>query len=303
MDEQSTTLPRIKALLNIPVEKMIDPSVLMMSIDKTVEEAVENMQEKNAKAILVSDKGEPKGIVTKTDIIFKVVDKGKPLNSTTLGMIMSSPIRSLLPHSTFKDVLDHMEKFSVRQIVVQEGSSIIGVVTRDTIYEKLQAVTLPTKESLMGAILTGTKVDKPVEQTKDDGLFSIPLGKVMDPNILVIEHNKTVSDAIDLLKQKKSKLILVSNIGESIGIVSKSDMLFKVAARKLSPKKITLRHIMSSPVHSLSITSSVRDALEYMDKYKVRQIAVFSAQLKNRVLGMITRDYIYENLKAHHLLE
>lgn len=138
----------VGALLAMTIDKIMDTNALIMEGDKTVLDAIHQMQEKNAKVVLISHQGEAIGIVSKSDIVFKVAAKNLPLNKVKLREIMSSPVYSLPPHSSLQDALDYMDKYSIKQIIVSTGSSILGIMRRANIYEKVQQASMSTVESL-----------------------------------------------------------------------------------------------------------------------------------------------------------
>ena len=148
MSEKITSASDVGTLMAMPIGKMMDTNVLMMESTKTVAEAIDLMQKKNAKVILVSNEGEAIGIVSKTDIIFKVVAKHLPINKVKLREIMSSPVFTIPSQSTLQDALSYMDKYSIRQLVIILGSSVSGMVTRDSIYEKVKNASISTIESL-----------------------------------------------------------------------------------------------------------------------------------------------------------
>jgi CBS domain-containing protein len=85
--------------------------------------------------------------------------------------------------------------------------------------------------------------------------------------------------------------VFVSNRGEVMGIVSKTDILFKVISQNRNPSKVRLREIMTCPVLAVGPDTTVAEALSIMDKRKVRQVMVHAYAA---VLGMVSRDDIYQ---------
>lgn len=138
----------VGALLAMSIDRIMDTNALIMEGDKTVLDAIHQMQEKNAKVVLISHQGEAIGIVSKSDIVFKVAAKNLPLNKVRLREIMTSPVYSLPPHSSLQDALDYMDKYGIKQIIVSTGSSILGIMRRANIYEKVQQASMSTVESL-----------------------------------------------------------------------------------------------------------------------------------------------------------
>ena len=80
------------------------------------------------------------------------------------------------------------------------------------------------------------------------GLLSSPVGIVLKPDVIILEGSATVGEAIKLMTDNNSRSVLVSNRGEVIGIVSKTDILFRVISQNRSPDKVKLREIMTCPV-------------------------------------------------------
>lgn len=126
-------------------------------------------------------------------------------------------------------------------------------------------------------------------------LLSSPVGIVLKPDVIILESSANVGEAIKLMTDKNSRSVLVSNRGEIIGVVSKTDILFRVISQNRSPDKVKLREIMTCPVVAVRPNSTVSEALSVMDKHKVRQVFVHAYAA---VLGMVTRDDIYQLIET-----
>ena len=126
-------------------------------------------------------------------------------------------------------------------------------------------------------------------------LLSSPVGIVLKPDVIILESSANVGEAIKLMTDKNSRSVLISNRGEIIGVVSKTDILFRVISQNRSPDKVKLREIMTCPVLAVRPNSTVSEALSVMDKHKVRQVFVHAYAA---VLGMVTRDDIYQLIET-----
>jgi CBS domain-containing protein len=122
-------------------------------------------------------------------------------------------------------------------------------------------------------------------------LLSSPIGIALKPDVIILESDSTVDDATKLMKERNSRTVFVSNRGEVMGIVSKTDILFKVISQNRNPSKVRLREIMTCPVLAVGPNTTVAEALSIMDKRKVRQVMVHAYAA---VLGMVSRDDIYQ---------
>ena len=127
------------------------------------------------------------------------------------------------------------------------------------------------------------------------GLFlASPVGRVMRSDVAILEADMTAEDALQAMQEKKARNVLVSRKGEVVGLVSKTDILFKVTSQGRGPSKVRVREIMTSPVLAVGPQTTIREALSVMDKNKVRQVMVHAYAA---VLGMANRDDILESIK------
>ena len=126
-------------------------------------------------------------------------------------------------------------------------------------------------------------------------LLSSAVGVVLKPELLILESDASVDEATKLMKEKNSRSVLVSRKGEVVGIVSKTDILFKVISQNRNPAKVRLREIMTCPVLAVGPNTTVKEALSVMDKHNVRQVMVHAYAA---VIGMVTRDGIFQIMET-----
>jgi signal-transduction protein with cAMP-binding, CBS, and nucleotidyltransferase domain len=96
---------------------------------------------------LLSKGGEAIGIVTKTDILYKVLSQRRNPSKVRLEEIMTSPILAVDPESTVQEALSIMDKHSIRQIIVSANSSVVGIISRDDLFERERLATTLAEES------------------------------------------------------------------------------------------------------------------------------------------------------------
>lgn len=122
-------------------------------------------------------------------------------------------------------------------------------------------------------------------------LLMSPTRKLADSNVTMADYNDSADTAIRLMKEKQTKCVLLSKGGEAIGIVTKSDILYKVLSQRRNPSKVRLEEIMTSPILAVDPESTVQEALSIMDKHSIRQIIVSA---NSSVVGIISRDDLFE---------
>ena len=144
----------ISALLSGPIEPFINTNVAILEGEKLTDEALKLMKEREVRSILVSHVGEVIGIVSKTDILFKVMSQGRSPSKVKLREIMTSPVLAVNPQNTVQETLSIMDKHMIRQIIISSHSAVLGMVSRDDIFEKIHMATVSTAH----AAIRGTPV-------------------------------------------------------------------------------------------------------------------------------------------------
>jgi predicted transcriptional regulator len=127
--------------------------------------------------------------------------------------------------------------------------------------------------------------------------LSLPVSSILQRNMAILDHSQTAADAIEVMKDRSVRSILVSDSKkEIIGLVSKTDILYRLLSLHKSPTRTRLEEIMSSPIISVPPDVSIADALAAMEKHNIRQLLVSS---NANVYGTITReDIIIKTEKA-----
>jgi signal-transduction protein with cAMP-binding, CBS, and nucleotidyltransferase domain len=147
MNEFKTEPSSMSSLLMSPVRKFTDSNVAMGNYDHSADMAIRLMKERQTKIILVSRGGEAIGIVSKTDILYKVLSQGRNPSKVKLEEIMSSPILAVDPAATVQEALSMMDRHVVRQVIVSSGSSVLGIISRDDLFESVQLTTSSVEDS------------------------------------------------------------------------------------------------------------------------------------------------------------
>ena len=151
-DEKSAPLSNVGIFLASPVGQIMRSDVAILEAEMTAEDALRSMQEKNARNVLVSVKGEVVGIVSKTDILFKVTLEGRKDSKVKLREIMSSPVLAVGPQATVREALTIMDEKKVRQVMVHAYAATLGMVNRVDVLESIKQISLELED----AALSGT---------------------------------------------------------------------------------------------------------------------------------------------------
>jgi len=106
---------------------------------RSVKEASEIMLEKGIGSIVVTEEGSPVGIVTKSDLLGRVIVKCRDPRDCRISEIMSSPLISIDKNTPILDAMRELRNRKVRRLLVSEGENIVGIVSE---YDMINAVTI-----------------------------------------------------------------------------------------------------------------------------------------------------------------
>jgi predicted transcriptional regulator len=136
----------------MPVGDVQNSDMIMLETDSSADEAVRLMKERNQRCVLASYKGEVVGILSKTDILNKVISEGRNPSKVHIREIMTSPVVAVDPQTTIEKALSIMKTRNIKQIMVHAYSAAIGIVYIDDIYNKMESLSLSSGDAaLQGA--------------------------------------------------------------------------------------------------------------------------------------------------------
>jgi CBS domain-containing protein len=104
-------------------------TLVRLSTQDSVAEGAKAMTQRHIGCVLVCDEADVCGIVTERDVLDQVVAAGRDPQTTRLGEIMSSELRSIRPDNTAMEALRTMGEVGVRHLPVVAGGGVAGIVS------------------------------------------------------------------------------------------------------------------------------------------------------------------------------
>lgn len=121
------------------VTSIMKSPVVSIEGNKSVAEALHRMQEKGISSILVTaEAGKPTGIMTKRDIISKVVSPGKDPKKLKVQEIMTAGLITVPPDCPLRDAAALMTEKGIRRVLVSQGNEIIGIVSDTDVFRAVE---------------------------------------------------------------------------------------------------------------------------------------------------------------------
>jgi isocitrate dehydrogenase len=122
------------------VESVMKKPVVRIAATATVAEAIHRMHERGISSILVEPQtpGGPYGIMTKRDVLSKVVAPGKDPGQLRVADLMSSPVITLPRTTTLRECSALMMEKDIRRVLVAQGTEILGIVSDTDIFAAVE---------------------------------------------------------------------------------------------------------------------------------------------------------------------
>jgi CBS domain-containing protein len=241
--------------------------------DTTAADAAERMGVKQIGCLLVESNDPERGIfgiLTETDLVRKVLAQGLDPTVTMVDRVMVSPILTIAGGRTMLDASQLMETNHVRHLCVVEAGEIVGIISvRDLVRSFVDAESGPVCE-----------LDKVYR----------PLSILMATTLATIQSDASLLEAAQLMGEKRIGSLLTIEAGEIVGIVTERDLVRKGLASSRDAGSTHVSAVMSSPLLSIDVNRTIRDASKAMAEQGVRHLAVTE---NGKIVGVLSvRDLV-----------
>ena len=126
-------------------------------------------------------------------------------------------------------------------------------------------------------------------------VLDLPAGNIARRDLIKIDEDKSVYDAAKLIVENNRGSIVVTREGESIGILTERDVMTKVVAKSLDPKSIKVKAVMTSPPVTIDKDRPLREAVEVMNRKKVRRMLVTE---NGKIIGIFSLRDVARHRRA-----
>ena len=118
--------------------KEIMHNVTKVSPDTNISEAARIMDKKVIGSVLIEENGKIIGIMTESDILRKIVAKGKNPDEVKVKAVMSYPIKTIDANEDITETNKKMDEHKIRRLIITENGEIVGIVTANSIAKNLK---------------------------------------------------------------------------------------------------------------------------------------------------------------------
>ena len=122
---------------------------------------------------------------------------------------------------------------------------------------------------------------------------------IMEKNVISIEHDKTVLDASNILKEKEISFLVIMQDGKPSGVVSERDIVRKITAEDKVASQVKLEEIMSKNFKWVDPDTVIEDAVQKMLNNNIRRLIILH---DGNLAGVVTQTNLTEFLRSKILI-
>ena len=115
--------------------------------------------------------------------------------------------------------------------------------------------------------------------------MSLEVRNFMVSNVITIETNALVMDAVKIMNQHMIGCLVVNKNGSPVGMVTERDLLKRLLAESKNPEKTRIQEIMSKPLIVAKPDMEIEEVIKFMFDRKIKKIPIVE---DGKLLGLVT---------------
>ena len=123
------------------------PDPVTLDVGDSARDAGERLSGPDTRAVVVTNGGSLKGVVTRKTLVREVVAAGRDPSATLLGEIAEPPIYTLDAELDLEAAFHELEERDLERVPVVEDGRLVGVLSRAVVQRRLAEDEPPPDES------------------------------------------------------------------------------------------------------------------------------------------------------------
>ena len=115
--------------------------------------------------------------------------------------------------------------------------------------------------------------------------MSLKVEDVMVKDVVTIGYRASVKRAAEVMNRYEIGCLIVVRRNRAVGIVTERDMLKRVVARALDPRKTRVEEIMSKPLIVVEPDMDLEDAVKLMFEMRIKKLPVVKG---GKLVGLVS---------------
>lgn len=250
----------------VEVGDVMSKNVITVSPGESVTAAAEIMSQHRISSIVATDDGQVAGILTETDVLRRISEKGTDFDRTRVAEIMSSPVQTVLADLSVLEASKIMQQRQIKRLPVLREKRLAGIVTQTDLVRALTAY----------------------------GMWR-EIAEIMSVGVVALQREATVAEAAKLMVARSVSCVVIMAGKEAIGVLTEKDLLTRVVARRKDPARTRAEDVMSFPVITTLPACSVFSVSRIMEEKNIRRVLVTQGK---QLRGIAAQTDIFRAVKG-----
>lgn len=242
------------------IQYYMQSSIANIESYETVLVAAQKMADKKIGALLVTEKGKAKGILSDSAITMDIVAKGLNFSNTKVSSVLNRKLITIDSSQSMNDAYKLMRENNVRHLFVIREKKIAGMLSIKDFANYYDF--------------------KFCKQISDEDRVR----HYMQENLETIPETMNVLEAAEIMKDKEIGSLLVKDLEKVTGIVTEEDFARRVIGNHLNPERTPVSKVMRS-LHNINENQSMDSALALMHKHDIKYVTITN---EGQVVGIIS---------------
>jgi signal-transduction protein with cAMP-binding, CBS, and nucleotidyltransferase domain len=264
-------------MLSNQVKEIMTTQLTSARITETISRVVEIMVTADIGRVIITDADVPVGIFTEKDVLKRVANKGTDLQQTSIREVMTSPIQAVAEETHILEALGRMYQGNFRHLLVRgRRGTIVGIV------------------SMRRILKIAVELGQGLSETRT-------VGEIMSGQVLTVDEERSISESTELMINKNSSAVVVTQEQRTKGIFTERDLLKRVINKVPDITKTPVREVMTAPLISMPRTTHIGDVLAEMYRRDIRNMPVKGD--REELLGIVSMPDVLRYARAFNIDE
>ena len=264
-------------MLSNQVKEIMTTQLSSARITETISRVVEIMVTADIGRVIITDADVPVGIFTEKDVLKRVANKAIDLQQTSIREVMTSPIQAVAEETHILEGLGRMYQGNFRHLLVRgRRGTIVGIV------------------SMRRILKIAVELGQGLSETRT-------VGEIMSGQVLSVDEGRSISESTELMMNKNSSAVVVTQEQQPKGIFTERDLLKRVINKVPDITKTPVREVMTAPLISMPRTTHIGDVLAEMYRRDIRNMPVKGD--REELLGIVSMPDVLRYARAFNIDE
>jgi CBS domain-containing protein len=264
-------------MLTNKVKEIMTTQLTSAPVTETISRVVEMMVAADVGRVIITDGDVPVGMFTEKDILKRVVNKTIDPQRTSIRDVMTSPIQAVAEETHILEALGKMYQGNFRHLLVRgRRGTIVGII------------------SMRRILKIAVELGQGLSETQT-------VGEIMSGEVLTVDQECSISTSTELMTQKNSGAVVVTEGRRPKGIFTERDVLKRVINKIPDITQTSVRQVMTAPLISLPQSTHIGEVLAEMYRRDIRNMPIKGEG--DDLLGIVSMPDVLRYAKAFNIDE